>query len=176
MKKFFTGVENDRPKKPIQSIAFDKESFLKNDTSITYTWFGHSTILININGKIIITDPVFSKAASPVPFINKAFEFENEYSVDLLPELDVVLISHDHYDHLDYKTIQKIDSKTKKFVVPLGVEAHLLRWGISANKIEIADWGDSIKFDTDLIFTSTPARHFSGRGNRDRDKTYGVHG
>lgn len=171
IKKFITGVENGRPDKPIKTIAFDKNLFLKNGGGITYTWLGHSTVLVNFNGKIIITDPVFEKAASPVPFFNKSFDFENEYSVDLLPEIDVVLISHDHYDHLDYKTIQNIDSKTKKYIVPLGVEAHLLRWGISADKIEIADWGDSIKFDTNLVFTSTPARHFSGRGNRDRDKT-----
>ncbi|MDA3955026.1 MAG: MBL fold metallo-hydrolase [Bacteroidales bacterium] len=170
-KKFITGVENDRPKKPIESKAFDKESFITNTDVINYTWFSHSTVLINLNGKIIITDPVFTKAASPVPFFNKSFDYDNDYSVDLLPEIDVVLISHDHYDHLDYKTIKKLDYKTKKFIVPLGVDAHLLRWGISKDKIEIADWGNSILYNTSLLFTSTPARHFSGRGNRDRDKT-----
>ena len=171
IKKFIKGVENDRPDEALETIAFNKEEFLKNDTGITYTWFGHSTLLININGKIIITDPVFTKAASPIPFVNKSFEYDKEYSVEMLPELDVVLISHDHYDHLDYKTIQKIDSKTKMFIVPLGVDAHLLRWGISPTKIKIADWGDSIIFDSTLNFTSTPARHFSGRGPKDRDKT-----
>jgi L-ascorbate metabolism protein UlaG (beta-lactamase superfamily)/uncharacterized protein YxeA len=171
IKKFIKGVENDRPDEALETVAFKKEEFIKNDSGIVYSWFGHSTVLININGKIIITDPVFTKAASPVPFINKSFDYENEYFVDILPELDVVLISHDHYDHLDYKTILKINSKTKKFIVPLGVDAHLLRWGIPAEKIEVADWGDSIKFSSDLTFTSTPARHFSGRGNRDRDKT-----
>jgi L-ascorbate metabolism protein UlaG (beta-lactamase superfamily) len=171
IKKFIKGVENDRPNEALKTIAFNKEEFLKNDTGITYTWFGHSTILINLNGKVIITDPVFTKAASPVSFINKSFNYSNEYSVDMLPELDVVLISHDHYDHLDYKTILKINSKTKKFIVPLGVDAHLLRWGISPNKIEIADWGDSILIDSTLKFISTPARHFSGRGPKDRDKT-----
>lgn len=171
IKKFIKGVENDRPNELLETIAFVKQDLSKKDSGITYTWFGHSTVLININGKIIITDPVFTKAASPVSFFNKSFDFENNYSVDILPEIDVVLISHDHYDHLDYKTIKKIDSKTKKFYVPLGVDAHLLRWGISAEKIEIADWGDSLKFDSDLILTSTPARHFSGRGTRDKDKT-----
>jgi len=171
MKKFIKGVENDRPDEPIESIVFDKNQFLNNDSTITYTWFGHSTVLLNVNGKIIITDPVFTKAASPVPFINKSFNYENEYSIDILPQIDVVLISHDHYDHLDHKTIKRIDSKTKKYIVPLGVDAHLLRWGIPAAKIEIADWGDTIKFESDLQFTSTTARHFSGRGTRDRDKT-----
>ncbi len=171
IKKFIKGVENDRPNEALETIVFNNEEFLKNDTGITYTWFGHSTLLINLNGKIIITDPVFTKAASPVPFLNKSFNYENEYSVEMLPEIDVVLISHDHYDHLDYKTIVKINSKTRKFIVPLGVDAHLLRWGIPSEKIEIADWGDSITFDTNLSFTSTPARHFSGRGPKDRDKT-----
>ncbi len=170
-KKFIKGVENDRPTEPLESIKFEKEQFLNSNNHIAFTWFGHSTVLININGKIVITDPVFTKAASPVPFFNKSFEYQNNYSVDILPDIDVVVISHDHYDHLDYKTIQKINSKTKKFIVPLGVDAHLLRWGIPANKIEIADWYDSIETDSTLKFTSTPARHFSGRSTKDRDKT-----
>jgi len=171
LKKFIKGVENDKPEKSVESIPFDATEFLTNNQGIQYTWFGHSTILFNIDGKIIITDPVFSKAASPAPFINKAFEFEHDYHVEMLPDLDVVLISHDHYDHLDYRTIQQINLKTKKFIVPLGVDAHLLRWGISKDKIEIADWSDTIEFDSSLKFISAPARHFSGRGTRDRDKT-----
>jgi len=144
---------------------------MRNDSGIVYTWFGHSTVLLKLNGKTIITDPVFEKAASPVPFLNKSFDFKNNYSVQMLPDIDVVLISHDHYDHLDYKTIKKIDSITKKFIVPLGVDAHLLRWGIPADKIEVADWGDAINIYSSISFISTPARHFSGRGPKDRDKT-----
>ncbi|PLX23890.1 MAG: hypothetical protein C0597_00530 [Marinilabiliales bacterium] len=171
MKKFIKGVENDRPDKYIESVAFNREDFIKNCDSIAYTWFGHSTALFNIYGKIIITDPVFSEAASPVSFFNKPFDFEYEYKVENLPNIDVVLISHDHYDHLDYKTIKKIDSKTKKYIVPLGVDAHLLRWGIPKKKIEVADWGESINIEKNLKFISATARHFSGRGPRDRDKT-----
>ena len=171
IKKFLKGIENGKPEHAIESVQFDKKAFLKDSQGISYTWFGHSTILINLNGKIIITDPVFTKAASPAPFVNKAFDFNNNYNVSMLPDIDVVLISHDHYDHLDYKTIQEIDSKTKKFIVPLGVDAHLLRWGISKDKIEVADWDNTVEFDTTLKFISTPARHFSGRGTRDRDKT-----
>jgi len=171
IKKYFNGVENDKPSTPIKSLKFNNEDFSSSKNPITYTWFGHSTVLLKIYGKVIITDPVFSKTASPVPFINKAFKFENKYSVNILPEIDVVLISHDHYDHLDYKTIQKINSKTKKFIVPLGVEAHLLRWGIPQDKIEIADWGDTIQIGSELLFISTPARHFSGRGPKDRNST-----
>ncbi len=171
LKKFIAGVKDDKPQEPIESIIFNKEAFLKKDSGITYTWFGHSTVLFNINSKIIVTDPVFSKAASPVPIFNKAFDFVNNYNVDVLPDIDVVLITHDHYDHLDYRTIQHIDSKTKKFIVPLGVNAHLLRWGISKDKIEVVDWYEFIEIDSTLKFISTPARHFSGRGTKDRDKT-----
>jgi L-ascorbate metabolism protein UlaG (beta-lactamase superfamily) len=171
LRKFFFSVENDRPSDPVESIEFDKSKFVESTEGIQYTWFGHSTVLLNMDGKIIITDPVFSKAASPVSFFNKAFKFEDDFSVDILPELDVVLISHDHYDHLDYETILKINTKTKKFIVPLGVDAHLLRWGIPSTKIEIADWGDTISIDSCLNYISTPARHFSGRGTKDRNTT-----
>ena len=170
LRKFMNGVENGRPAEPVETVPFDKKAFTKPDSGIVYTWFGHSTILVNINGTIILTDPVFSKAASPVSFINKAFEYSNHYTVADLPNPDMVIITHDHYDHLDYKTIKELDSKTGKFYVPLGVEAHLLRWGISPDKISIADWGESFS-DSGLRLTSAPARHFSGRGTRDRNKT-----
>jgi len=169
-RKFMNGVENGRPLEPVETIKFDKEAFVKSDSGIVYTWFGHSTILVNINGTIILVDPVFSKAASPVSFINKAFEYSNNYLVDDLPNPDLVVITHDHYDHLDYQTIKKLNSKTKTFYVPLGVEAHLIRWGISPEKICIADWGDSFT-NSEIKLTSAPARHFSGRGTRDRNKT-----
>jgi L-ascorbate metabolism protein UlaG (beta-lactamase superfamily) len=169
-RKFMNGVENGRPELPIETVAFDKNKFIASDSGIVYTWFGHSTLLININGKIILVDPVFSKAASPVSFINKAFDYSNAYSANDMPDPDIVIITHDHYDHLDYKTIKSLKDRTKKFFVPLGVEAHLLRWGVSSKKIEVADWGDSF-LECSMQLTSVPARHFSGRGPRDRNKT-----
>jgi len=169
-RKFFNGVENGRPALPIETLVFDKNKFIASDSGIVYTWFGHSTILININGKIILIDPVFSKAASPVSFFNKTFDYSNTYSVNDMPDPDIVIITHDHYDHLDYETIKLLKTRAKKFLVPLGVEAHLLRWGISSKKIEVADWGDSF-LECTMQITSVPARHFSGRGPRDRNKT-----
>ena len=169
-KKFISGVENGRPVRPIETIPFNKNEFIKLDSGIMYTWFGHSTILINLNGKIILVDPVFSKAASPVSFINNAFEYTHNYTISDLPDPDLVIITHDHYDHLDYNSIKQLIPKTKHFYVPLGVEAHLLRWGVSADNISVADWGDSFS-NSEITLTSTPARHFSGRGPRDRNKT-----
>jgi len=170
VRKFMNGVENGKPITPVETLHFDKNEFIKSDSGLVYTWFGHSTILINLNGKIILVDPVFSKAASPVSFINKAFEYTHNYTISDLPNPDLVIITHDHYDHLDYKSIIQLITKTKHFYVPLGVEAHLLRWGVSPENISVADWGDSFD-NSEITLTSTPARHFSGRGPRDRNKT-----
>lgn len=172
MIKFMKGGENREPKVPLQTAKFDKNAFLNSHSGISYTWFGHSTVLINVNGKIILTDPVFSETASPVSFLGaKRFKYTNQFNVKQLPDLDAVLISHDHYDHLDYKTILKIKDKTKLFYVPLGVGAHLLRWGVDPDKIVELDWWDESEFDQYLKFIATPSRHFSGRAGVDKDYT-----
>ncbi len=172
MIKFIKGGENREPNAPLQTAKFDKNTFLNSNTQISYTWFGHSTVLININGKIILTDPVFSKAASPVSFFGaKRFKYTNQFKVEQLPDLDAVLISHDHYDHLDYKTILKLKDKVKLFYVPLGVGAHLKHWGVDEGKIVELDWWDEIEFDQYLKFIATPSRHFSGRAGVDKDCT-----
>jgi len=163
MREFMTGTENGRPDL-LETLPFDKQNFLQNKNGLTFTWFGHSTVLLNINGAVILTDPVFSNNASPVPFSNKCFNYSNQYDPDLLPDIDILLISHDHYDHLDYKTIRKIHPKVKTIYVPLGIEAHLLHWGVPAEKIRIADWWDQFIDESGLTIISTPAKHFSGRG------------
>lgn len=168
--KFIKGGENREPKSPLQTVSFDKEAFLKADSGITYTWFGHSSVLLNINGKIILTDPVFSEKASPVWFGAKRFNYINQFEAEQMPDLDIILISHDHYDHLDYKTILKLKDKTKKFYVPLGVGAHLLHWGVEENKIVEMDWWQENVVD-DILLACTPSRHFSGRAGVDKDYT-----
>jgi len=162
---FFNPPAGKNPQTPLPSTAFSP-SELSNDT---FVWFGHSTILFKTAGITVLTDPIFN-AASPVPFIVKPFSMTSELSVDSLPEVDVVLISHDHYDHLDYKAIQVLDSKVKQFFVPLGVKAHLLRWGISNAKIIEFDWYDNASVAS-LELTLTPSRHFSGRGLTNRSRT-----
>lgn len=134
-------------------------------------WFGHSSLFIQISGKKILVDPVFSKYASPVPFTNKAFDGTNVYDVDDLPEIDILLITHDHYDHLDYPTIKKLKDKVAKTIVPLGVDAHLLRWGFDEDKIITVDWDDEVIIDDNLKIYALEARHFSGRSFSNRNQS-----
>lgn len=169
--KFMRSGGEREPKMPLQTVTFDKEHFLKSDSGITYSWFGHSTVLLNINGKIILTDPVFSERASPVWFGAKRFNYLNQFEAEQMPELDVILISHDHYDHLDYQSILKLKDKTKMFYVPLGVAAHLLKWGVEESKIVEMDWWQENQVDDNLLFACTPSRHFSGRAGVDKDYT-----
>ncbi len=130
-------------------------------------WLGHSTVLFKTDDTTIITDPVFHNA-SPVPFTIEPFAMSYTPSIEDLPFIDAVLISHDHYDHLDYKGIQQLDEKVGHFYVPLGVKAHLLRWGISEDKVSEYDWYEEAVINNkkgknvQLVFT--PSRHFSGRG------------
>ncbi len=144
------------------------EEYNNNITRIT--WFGHSSILLEINNKTIFIDPMLTERASPVFFAGPKRFNEATANFNSLPELDAVLISHNHYDHLDKKTIQKIKHKVKVFVVPLGVSVYLTKWGVKAEKIVELDWHQSFKLNP-LQITFAPARHFSGRSLFDRNKT-----
>ena len=135
--------------------------FLEPTDSIKFIWFGHSTILINITNTIVLVDPVFSPSASPVKFLVPRFQ-PPVLDLSELPKIDIVLISHDHYDHLDMNTVQYLRDKVPKFVVPLGVTSHLKSWGVSEEKMIELDWWQSTSFDQ-VTFTSAPAQHFSGR-------------
>jgi L-ascorbate metabolism protein UlaG (beta-lactamase superfamily) len=160
--EFIKGSENGKPE-IVETKVFDKDEFMSGEATETkYTWFGHSTVLIKAKGKTIIIDPVFSDHASPFSFTNKSFKYSNNYTVDDLPYIDIVLISHDHYDHLDMNTIKLLDKKVGKYFVPLGVESHLIRWGVPSHKIIIADWWDEFEVEG-VSLAATPARHFSGR-------------
>lgn len=123
-----------------------------------------------MKGKNILIDPVFSKRSSPVSFAgNKRFSGPL-VEVSGLPEVDFLILSHDHYDHLDYKVIKEIDSKVKQYVVPLGVENHLERWGVEKNKIKNMAWWEEITVDG-LSIACTPSRHYSGRSIDDQFAT-----
>lgn len=154
------------PSKILPSKKFFADSLINN----SFVWFGHSTVLMNISNMVILTDPVFYNA-SPVPGTVKPFKIENPITIKNLPKkIDVVLISHDHYDHLDYKAIVELEPKVSAFYVPLGIKAHLLSWGVPNHKIIEQDWGDSTTNKL-VTFTTTPARHFSGRGLSNRYST-----
>ncbi len=144
-RNFIFPPKGKNPEKPLVT----KKLNLKNLKNGEFVWLGHSTILFRTNNMNIITDPVFYNAA-PVPLAFSPFEMTNRPKVEDLPMIDIVLISHDHYDHLDYKAIKELQSKVKHFYVPLGVKAHLLRWGIPSERISEFDWyedkmGDKIK-------------------------------
>jgi L-ascorbate metabolism protein UlaG (beta-lactamase superfamily) len=158
---FFNKSKNNRPAAPIPSVKSDLKTFSSEKPGIF--WFGHSSYLIKTNGKNLLIDPVFSGHASPFSFMVKAFEGANNYAASDFPDIDILILSHDHYDHLDYETIIAIKDKVKHFYVPLGVGAHLENWGVAENKITELDWWEAATFEN-LKLTATPARHFSGRG------------
>ena len=133
------------------------------------TWFGHSAFLLEIDGKVILIDPMFGKVPSPFPMIGgKRYSSRLPIEIKDLPKIDIVLLSHNHYDHLDYGTILKIKNKVDRFITPLGVGTNLEKWGITKEKISEHDWWDKVRVDN-LNFVCTPARHFSGRSLLDRN-------
>jgi L-ascorbate metabolism protein UlaG (beta-lactamase superfamily) len=137
------------------------KEFMKSTEGIKFIWFGHSTLLVNINNTIILIDPVFSNTASPVSFLVKRFQ-PPVLKLRDLPKIDYVLISHDHYDHLDMDTIVFFKEKNVKFITPLGVTSHLKSWGINESKLFETDWWGGFDFEG-ITFICTPAQHFSGR-------------
>jgi len=157
--------KDKNPIAPLPTIQFQGDTL----TEGKFVWLGHSTLLMNIEGLIVMTDPVFNRA-SPVPIFGKPFAYEQPINIGDLPKVDVVIISHDHYDHLDAKAIKDLSQSVDRFLVPLGVKAHLERWGVDANRINELDWHDSEDYKN-IKFTLTPAQHFSGRGLTNRNST-----
>ena len=140
------------------------------DREFSVSWFGHSTVLLHTNEFSIITDPVFSTGgAGPLSLGPSPFPYEDEYTVDDLPEIDYVFISHDHYDHLDKETVRELSDSM--FYVPLGVKYHLIEWGIDEENIQEFDWYDETNVSEELFAAFAPSRHFSGRGITDNSAT-----
>jgi L-ascorbate metabolism protein UlaG (beta-lactamase superfamily) len=162
LKDYFNKPSNVKPPKEIPSIKTNLKNLIAKKPTIV--WFGHSSYFIKSKETTILIDPVFSGSASPVSFMVKSFEGSNGYQVDDFPAIDILFLSHDHYDHLDFETILKLQPKVHKFYTSLGVGAHLELWGVSPDKIVEFDWWESIKVADDIVITATPARHFSGRG------------
>jgi len=159
------------PENPLSIIPFNREAFEKPSETMKFIWYGHSVLLLRMNGLNILIDPMFGNNAAPIsPFPIKRFSENTLAIIDELPTIDLVLLSHDHYDHLDYDSIQKLNAKVKQFYVALGVKRHCVKWGIEANRIIEFDWWDAKNFN-DIEITFTPTRHFSGRGLRDRSKS-----
>jgi L-ascorbate metabolism protein UlaG (beta-lactamase superfamily) len=166
----FTKDETREPSKRIPSVKTDLKKAPQSNFVIT--WFGHSSYLIQLNGKNILVDPVFGERASPVGFAgSKRFPGTEVYSLADMPPLDAIVLSHDHYDHLDYGVISELKSSSVKFYMPLGVGAHLEKWGIDTSRIKEFDWWEKAEIAPGMRLIATPARHFSGRSLSDRGKT-----
>ena len=126
-------------------------------------WLGHSSFYIQLDGKRILIDPVFSDSAAPLSFFNKAFSGTTIYRAEDMPQIDYLLISHDHWDHLDYPTVMALKSQVSHVVVPLGVGTYFEHWGYGAEKIHEADWYEIVNLEDGLTIHLLPARHYSGR-------------
>ncbi len=140
------------------------------DSGLRATWLGHSTVLLEIDGMRVLTDPVWGERVSPVAFAGPKRFHPAPVSIDALPPLDAIVVSHDHYDHLDYPTILQFASHDVPFITSLGVGAHLEAWGVPADRIFELDWWESHSIGG-LTFTAAPSQHFSGRGVADRNRT-----
>jgi L-ascorbate metabolism protein UlaG (beta-lactamase superfamily) len=134
------------------------------------TWIGHASTLVELDGQRLLTDPVWSERCSPSTLLGPRRFHPPPIALEALPPIDVVIISHDHFDHLDMATVRALAARGTRFAVPLGVGAHLEAWSIPAGQITELDWGESVRVGG-LELTATPARHYSGRNPLRRDGT-----
>lgn len=163
LKKFF--LDKHERRTPSIPIPTAKTNLLNLDPDKNIlVWFGHSSYFLQINRKTVLVDPVFSGNASPLRFTTQSFPGTERYDTDDLPFIDYLFLTHDHWDHLDYRTMIRLKPKVNKIITGLGVAAHLSRWGFQTAAIEESDWYDQIKLDEGFMVNTLPARHFSGRG------------
>jgi L-ascorbate metabolism protein UlaG (beta-lactamase superfamily) len=160
--QFFRKAPRRSPVGEIPSVKTDL-LHLPPDANVL-VWFGHSSYFMQLDGKRILVDPVFSGNASPVPGTVKSFKGTDVYAAADLPAIDYLFISHDHYDHVDYETLLALKDKIGKVICGLGVGAHFEHWGYPASKIIERDWNEKIDLGGGFVAYTTPARHFSGRG------------
>ncbi|MFZ5891662.1 MAG: MBL fold metallo-hydrolase [Myxococcota bacterium] len=168
--EFLCGGNRRVPVAPLPALDARESWRAPPETGLRATWLGHSTLLLEIDGQRVLTDPVWGERASPVPMVGpKRFQPVPVNLADL-PPLDAVLISHDHYDHLDYPTIRALAKQPVPFVTSLGVGAHLEAWGVAPERITELDWWESTDVGG-LRVSAAPSQHFSGRGMGDRNAT-----
>lgn len=159
----FGGSPHRRPDTPVPVQPLVHQDFGPAATvGLRVVWLGHSTTVLELGGRRLLLDPVWGPRASPVPGFAARF-YPSPLPFDELPPVDVVLISHDHYDHLDRRTIRALADRPVAWVTALGVGRHLVRWGVPRRAIREFDWWEQAEV-AGLQVTATPARHFSGRG------------
>lgn len=161
-KFFFDKSKRVQPGVPVPAVKSDLKAIPAIEDVIV--WFGHSSYFMQLSGVRILVDPVFSGNASPFSFTTKSFAGADAYGVDDMPQIDYLFISHDHYDHLDYKTVKALKPKVSRVVTGLGVGAHLEHWGYDPSIITERDWHDTVHLEDGFKVTYAPSRHFSGRG------------
>jgi L-ascorbate metabolism protein UlaG (beta-lactamase superfamily) len=170
--EFLCGGERRTPRAPLPSQSPLAAWSKKAETGLRATWLGHSTVLLEIDGARVLTDPVWGERASPVTFAGPKRFQPVPLPVSALPELDAVIVSHDHYDHLDYPTILELAKRNVPFFTSLGVGAHLQAWGVPPERITELDWWEEAAVPgTDLVLSAAPSQHFSGRGLGGRNAT-----
>jgi len=163
MRNYMSNGTERQPNGPIPALKTNLKTVSFDAPAIV--WFGHSSYLLYIEGKTVLVDPVFSNRASPVQYFGvKRYETSYSYSPEDFPEIDALILTHDHYDHLDFGTIGKLGPKIKVVYTALGVGSHLSYWGLDENRIRELDWWESATIFPGVELTAAPARHFSGRG------------
>jgi len=172
IKELFKSSPNRRPARSIAVEKIDSTTIENNTAGVTrLTWFGHSAFLLEIDGKKILIDPMLGESPAPHPLLGPSrYSKELPIEIEKLPFIDAVILSHDHYDHLDYQSIQLLKGKVGQYYTTLGVGNHLAGWGIAREKIHELNWWESIDFEG-IELVCAPARHFSGRGLFDRATT-----
>jgi L-ascorbate metabolism protein UlaG (beta-lactamase superfamily) len=156
---------SSKRKTPESEISTVKTSLAElNPQENLLVWFGHSSYYFQVEGKRFLVDPVFSHYASPVSFINRAFKGTNVFKAADIPAIDYLVITHDHWDHLDYPTVKELKPRIRNVICPLGVGAHFARWHFDESAIIEMDWEDKVLLDSRFEIYCLPARHFSGRG------------
>lgn len=162
LKEYFQKSRSVKPPQPIPSVRTDLHGLQQEQPTII--WFGHSSYLIHCRGINILVDPVFSGSASPISGMVTAFPGSNTYGADDMPAIDYLVLTHNHYDHLDKATVKALAPRINAYIAPMGVSRHLNAWLGNSVQVQELDWWTSIDLQPGIRITSTPARHFSGRG------------
>ncbi|NIG56167.1 MBL fold metallo-hydrolase [Chitinophaga sp. Cy-1792] len=169
--RFMTEKGQRIPPKPLGPFTISPKALSPIPSrELQYTWLGHSSYLLEMEGIRILVDPVFTHRASPFSWMGPVRFFKSPVSKEELPPLTAVVLTHNHWDHLDRHMMKYLGPRVPRFICPLGVDKHLKAWGIPEEKITVLDWGGVTNLADGITLTSTPARHFSGRWLR-RDRT-----